>query len=240
MKILLALQYWAGDKAQAMELARLIADLEPRHSDDVDFLFVSRFDCDHDLKTVDYVSTKFKVFHHINRHRRGTGWPAGCNDLWFGTMDFVYSWTEAKLMPEYDFVLTFEADCSPLGPHWYRPLMKAWTEANRKKPVNMLGAMVEHPAPHVNGNAMFSGKLPYLHEISRKIGGCSPIHGWDFYLTRDFSRLGWGNCDHIKSFWQRKTMTPEEVDGLITSGVTFLHGVKDYSVLEYVRKRFIR
>lgn len=240
MKILLALQYWEGDRAQAMEVARLIADLEPKHNPDVDFLFVSRFDCLHDMKSIDYVSSKFKVFHYINRGRRGTGWPAGCNDLWFGTMDRIYGLTEAKQMPEYDFVLTFEADCCPLTPHWFRALYKSWTAANAKKPVNMFGALVDHPAPHVNGNAMFSGSLPYLYEISRKIGGCSPVHGWDFYLTKDFSRLGWGNCPHIKSYWQRATMEPEEVEQLINSEVTFLHGVKDKSVTDYIRKRFVR
>ena len=72
-KILLALQFWKGDKDQAMRVARLIADLEPRHTDFADFLFVSRFDCEQDLATVEYVSQKFNVHTYVNRHRRGTG-----------------------------------------------------------------------------------------------------------------------------------------------------------------------
>lgn len=238
-KLLLALQYWERDREQAMRVAKLITDLEPKHNDGVDFLFVSRFDCTHDLKAIDYASSKFKVFHYINKYRRGTGWPAGCNDLWFGTMDHIYSWTEARFMPEYDAILTFEADACPLVPGWHKTLMKAWHAVNAKKPTNIFGAMVEHPKPHVNGNALFSGKLPFLYEISRRIGGCPPIYGWDFYLTKEFSRLGWGDCPFIKSYWQEKMMEGSKIESLINSDVAFLHGVKDDSVIDFVRNRFV-
>lgn len=222
-----------------MQVAKLIADLEPRHNPDVDFLFVSRFDCDHDLKAIEQISSKFKVWHYVNKYRRGMGWPAGCNDLWFGTMDHIYSFTEAKIMPEYKAILTFEGDSCPLAPYWHKTLLKSWDDVNRKRPVKVHGAMVKHPAPHINGNCLFSGDLPFLHLISRKIGGCPPIYGWDFFLTKEFSREGWQDCPHVKSFWQEPTMTPERVDELIDSGVVFLHGVKDDSVLRRVRERFI-
>jgi len=238
-KLLLALQYWERDRAQAMDVARLIADMEPRHNEDVDFLFVSRFDCAHDLKAIEYVSSKFKVHHYINKNRRGSGWPAGCNDLWFGTMDYLYGHTEAKKLPEYGAVLTFEADACPLGPYWHKTLMASWRKVNKAKPVKMHGAMVQHPKPHINGNAMFSGSLPFLHWISRSIGGCPPTQGWDFYLTKEFSHAGWADCPHMRSFWQCATMEPAKIDELIAAEVCFLHGVKDHSVLDHVRKRFV-
>jgi len=238
-KLLLALQYWQGDRAQAMEVARLIADLEPRHNPDVDFLFVSRFDCQHDLKTIDYVSSKFKMWHYINRHRRGVGWPSGCNDLWFGTMDHICSYTEAKIMPEYDAVLTFEADASPLGPYWHKTLLDSWRKVNRKRPVKVHGAMQQYPGVHINGNCLFSGDLPFLNLVSRKIGGCPPIYGWDFFLTKQFSREGWENCPQMVSYWQQATMKPADVDALIDQGVVFLHGIKDNSVLNRIRERFV-
>lgn len=241
-KLLLAIQYWSGDRAQAMRLARLVADLEPRHNSEVDVLFVSRFDCEHDMKTVEYVSTKFKVHHYINRHRRGTGWPAGCNDLWFGTMDHIYSFTEAKRLPQYEAILCMEADSSPLVPDWHRRLIAAWRKANDNpnKPVKVFGALVPYPKPHINGNGMFSGDLGFLHLVSRKIGGCPPMYGWDFHLTKDFSRAGWANCPLINSFWQEKTISDERLNALIDAEVCFLHGIKDDSVLDYVRNRFVR
>ena len=60
-KLLLALQYWDGDKEMAMKVARLIADMEPAHNADVDFLFCSRFDCTHDMDSVAHVAKKFRV-----------------------------------------------------------------------------------------------------------------------------------------------------------------------------------
>jgi hypothetical protein len=238
-KLLLALQYWRGDRDLSMQVAKLIADLEPRHNPDVDFLFVSRFDCEHDLKAIEQVSSKFKVWHHINRHRRGMGWPAGCNDLWFGTMDHICSLTEAKIMPEYKAILTFEGDCAPMGPYWHKTLMASWEKVNKLRPVKVHGALVKWPGVHINGNCMFSGDLPFVHHISRKIGGCPPIYGWDFFLTKEFSRAGWADCPHIKSYWQRNTMDPEEVDNLVDTEVALLHGVKDDSVIKRIRERFV-
>lgn len=238
-KILLALQFWAGDKDQAMRVARLIADLEPRHSDFADFLFVSRFDCDHDLSTVEYVSSKFNCHTFVNRHRRGTGWPSGCNDLWFGTMDHVYSFCEAKRFPPYKAVLTFESDSCPLVPNWHRELSRAWDESAVPKDVKMFGARVEHPLPHINGNALFSADMKFLYWISRQIGGCNPTKGWDFILASDFKRVGWMNCPKMRSHWQRKTMPDEEIDTLRNEGVVFLHGVKDDSVISHMRKKFV-
>ena len=57
--LMLNFQFWEGDKDQAMELARLIADIEPSFREDVEVMFTARFDCRHDNKAIDYVSKKF-------------------------------------------------------------------------------------------------------------------------------------------------------------------------------------
>jgi len=234
-KLLLALQFYGGDKEMAMRLARLIADLEPRHSEFADFLFVSRFDCEQDLKTVEYVSQKFNTHTYINRHRRGTGWPHGPNDLWFGTMDHIYDFSQAKRFPPYKAVLTFEADACPLVPNWHRELSRAWDE----KPVKVLGSLLQYPGWHINGNALFSADLKFLYWVSRQIGGCSPISGWDFKLAKEFKQAGWADCPKMNSHWQTKTMSEERIEELRNSGVVFLHGVKDNSVIAHMRKRFV-
>lgn len=238
-KLLLALQYWDGDKAQAIRLARLIADIEPRHCESADFLFVSRFDCTHDEETILHVQKKFNVHTYINRHRRGTGWPHGCNDLWFGTMDHVFSFCEAKRMPPYKAILTFEADSCPLVPNWIRELSNAWDAQQARSITKVYGPRVEYPLPHINGNALFGGDLLTLHKISRQIGGCPPDKGWDFILAKQFKQMGWGDCPLMKSQWQCKTMSESDIDEHRKAGVVFLHGVKDDSVLTDVRKRFV-
>jgi len=234
-KILLAIQFWEKDKKQAMDVARLIADLEPRHSHQADFLFVSRFDCEHDQDTVRYVSRKFNVHTHVNR-RRATGWPFGPNELWFGTVDYVYTYgVEAKRMADYKAVLTFEADAFPLCPNWIQMLSEEWDTC---RPANIVGALQQYPKPHINGNAMFSCDEKFLEWIARRVGGCSPHGGWDYILAPQFKTWGWKNSNLFRSWWQTATLVPERFDQLLREQVCFLHGVKDDSVIKLVREKY--
>ncbi len=220
-----------------MRVARLVADLEVRHSDKVDFLFVSRFDCTHDMETVKHVSAKFNTFTYINRHRRGVGWPFGCNDLWFGTIDHVYTESLANKMPPYKFILTFEADSCPLRRDWLLRLEEFWDNTKMK----IVGPMVSHGPPeaghkHINGNCMVSGDMEFLHFIARKTGGCNPAGGWDWLLAPTFKKMGWSDCPMMRSHWRAPNALDEGILKLQEHNVAFLHGVKDDSVINFIRR----
>lgn len=232
-KILLALQFWEGDKAEAMKRARLIADLQHGHSDKADFLFVSRFDCSHDMGTVEQVSRKFNTFHIINR-RRGVGWPHGCNELFFGTMDWVYSYMEAGRIPDYKAVLTFEADSAPLHPNWINDLSSAWDAAN----VKVYGPLLEN-GPHINGNCMMSADKQFLYWLTRQKGGCTPVGGWDYLFYREFQKWGTANAPGMRSWWRQPTMDEATYESLLSQNVCFHHGCKDDSIVRHVRRKFL-
>lgn len=236
-KILLALQYWEGDKKLAMKLARLVAELEERHSDKADFLFLSRFDCTHDTKTEQMVGRKFNTYSVTNR-RRGTGWPHGCNDLWFGTMTWIHDMAVAKKIPQYKAVFTFEADGAPLLPNWITMLHHAWDSAQTEKPTYVCGAFLQYPAPHINGNGLFSCDPAFLHWLARVKVAASPHKGWDYELAPEFCKWGWGNCPAIKSYWRTETFGEEQFVNETTQGVAWLHGVKDESAMDICRKRY--
>jgi hypothetical protein len=236
-KILLALQYWNGDKAMAMQLARLIADMEEKHSDKADFLFFQRFDTPNDIQTEKYVGRKFDVW-SAKGNRRSSGWPHGCNDLWFGTMDWIYTHMEARKIPQYKAVFTFEADGCPLVPHWINALSHAWDTAQLEKSTYVYGAFLAAPGPHVNGNAMFSCDRNFLHWLTRKVCAVSPHGGWDFLLADEFQRWGWGNCPVIKSYWRKDSFTAKEFTDETQAGVVYLHGVKDMSAIHTCRKLY--
>lgn len=235
-KLLLALQFWDGDKEQAMNVARLIADLQPGFCEIADFMFVARFDCEQDLKTVEYVSRKFNTNHFVNTRFRGAEWPFGCNQLFFGTVDYVFTMSEAKKIPDYKAVLTFEADTAPLSPNWISELSQAWDRAN----VKVLGALQSNPAPHINGNALFSCDLKFLKWLTRDIGGCTPHAGWDFVLAPQFKKWGWADCPAMRSWWQTKEMPKEVFEQLSREGVVFFHGIKNGDLIRHVRERFCR
>lgn len=235
-KFLIALQFWDGDKAQAMNLARYLADLEPRHSDVADFLFVSRFDCKHDQPTVDHVSRKFNTRTFTSR-RRGVGWPDGCNDLWFSVMEWLNSMINAKKILPYKAVFTTEADNCPIQRDWAPKLSALWDKANEKSPVVMAGALVD-PGPHINGNAFMSCRPDFLHWIARRIGGVRPGVGWDWILAPEFRRLGWANLTQVKSIYHTPTFSKEQFDDMRKNDWIWIHGCKDDSLIRHGRELF--
>lgn len=218
-----------------MKLARLIADLSPIRSEEVDFLFMSRFDTKHDLETEKYVSRKFNI-HSFTCRRRGTGWPHGCNDLWFGTIDWIYMMREAKKIPQYKWVFTIEADGCPLTPHWIVDLSNSWEEASRSRNLYVYGAILMAPGEHINGNAMFSCDQKFLFKIARKIVGCDPGGGWDYILAPVFKKWGWANCPQIRSYWRAGTIDEATFMRERAQGVRYLHGVKDSTAIDLCRK----
>lgn len=236
-KILLALQYWDGDREQALKLARFIASMEPRHSEIADFMFICRFDSSIDLDTVQEVSRKFNVYTHKSR-RQAKGWPYGCNELWFDTMTRIYELKAAKKMPDYKAVLTFEADCSPLVPDWIAQLSAEWD----KRKVTVLGHLSDCGGGHwdgwhINGNALFSGDMDFLKQI-RSLAGCRANSGWDLILAPRFKKMGWSGTEKIVSKYGRKDVCSlAEYETMLTDGTVLLHGFKNDSLLKLVKAR---
>jgi len=227
-----------------MKLARLIADLEPRLSESADLLFMARFDCVHETSTVEYAARKFSVHTHINRGRRGKGWPSACNDAAFGTLDYVYTYSQARRIPPYKAVILLEADSSPLRPGWIEDLSSAWDAANKKKPVRVFGPLLptglrDAGHQHINGNCMMSGDKTFLHWFTRKLGGCAPRGGWDWLLAPQFKRMGWADCKQMKSWWRCPQVSEDQYNALLDEGVVYLHGCKNDDVFDLVRKRWL-
>ena len=237
-KLILALQFWSRDKEQAMKVARLVADLQPNFCETADFLFVARFDCTQDEETIKYVSRKFNVQHFVNSCFRGSEWPHGCNSLWFGVQDYLFKMQEAKRIPDYKAVLTFEADSCPIHPAWIAELSRAWDLAHAK--------VVGHLLPngpdgrgHINGNCMSSCDMDFLRWIARKVGGVSPHGGWDYLLAPQFRARGWADTPTIRSWYRTPSVDEATFNLIVSQGIALLHGVKDSSLIHHVRRRFL-
>lgn len=233
-KILIMLQFWEGDKKQMMRVARFLADIETKMSEEADILFMSRYDCEQDPATVQYVSRKFGV-HTARCRRQAEGWPYGCNELFWGSMDWVFEQREAKHISDYKALLLHEADALPTVPGWLKILSDQWDAADTK----VLGAFQSQPGPHINGNALYSGEHEFLRRVSRGIGGCSPHGGYDYLLYPEWVRQGCKNSKRMRSFWQTPTLPYEHYEKLVSDGVVFLHGVKDDSVMDCFKRKFM-
>ncbi len=227
-----------------MKVARLVADMESLHSELADFLFSARFDCTQDEATVKYVSKRFNTHTFINKSRRAEVWPFSCNELAIGSLDHIYTQGQAGKFPEYKAILLFEADSCPLVPSWIPRLHSEWGRLNSRG-ANMIGAMTPPGPPetegmHINGGScLISGAAEHLHWIARKVGGCKPSAGWDWYLTPQFKQHGWADCPGMKSFWRAPTMEQPFFDRICKEGVFFVHGIKNDSVIRMVREKYL-
>jgi hypothetical protein len=240
-KILLALQFWDGDRAAAMKLAQFLADLEPRHSDLADFILVRRFDMKEPKEyatVVPALSRKFNFFSYKSP-RRGVGWPDGCNSLWFSTMEWVYTMIEARRVPKYKAIFTFEADGCPVLRDWVAQLSETWDALNKFNPVYVAGALVKNPAAHINGNAVMNCDMRFLTWIVRRVGGVPVGSGWDFILRDRFKEWGWADIHRMRSYYNSATFTPEQYAQMVDEKLIWVHGVKDDSMIRMGRARLL-
>jgi hypothetical protein len=244
-KILIALQFWKGDKLQAMRLADFLADLEPGRSEQADFLFVSRFDCPQDIGTVSRVSRKFNTFHTVSR-RRGTGWPVGCNELWLGTMEWAVHMRAAKKIPRYKAIFTFEADVVPLARGWIGHLTHHWDLEYKRRngQLAVMGAWLpngfnNNPVGHINGNCMCSLDDKMGKDILKTVNRCPSAIGWDFFAGAEFQRLGWAKMPGQMCEWRTGKYTVEKFNELLAANTILHHGCKDNSLLDLSRKHLL-
>jgi len=242
-KILVVLPFWQGDKSQAMQLARLLADLEPAYSGAADFAFVARRDCKHDRDTVGYVSKKFNTFTATSA-RPETGWPGGCNGLFFGAIDWCLRGISSAKLPAYKALFICAADTAPLVNDGLMYLHSEWDRLS-KQGVNVAGAMVpgnaRGGANHINGDCiLISGKPDFLFWLAKRAGNVIRSNcGWDWSMAPEFELKLWSDISGIKSHYHRPAFCEEEWDGYRAGGVKWLHGCKDFSLLKIARKRLL-
>lgn len=235
-KGIIAVQYWAGDRSKAMRLARLIADNEPTRRDDVDFVFIARADCDHDVATIEYVSRKFNV-RKLKCLMRATGHPWGCWVLWFSLMEWFWVSLVQNRIPKYDWIFPFEADCVPITKNWINECHDEF----KRNGQNILGSETFHWQQHVNGNLMASGNPDFLEWVAKGItvNGVPRQEPWDIYLFPKFTQWGVAFSEKIINRCGQRSISRQEFDWLRNHGWAFVHGVKDDSLYHWAHESLV-
>jgi hypothetical protein len=233
-RFVLALQFWEGDKATAMRNARRIADNELTRREDVEFVFVPRFDVDVDISTVRYVAQKFKTSVHQGR-RRGKGWPHGCNELWCDFMQESVRRVRDGEWADVNGVFTFEADCVPIHSDWINVLKKRWEEVLAAGKL-VMGHKFDDPPPHghINGNAIFHPLVAQQLDLI----GCTSEAGWDWVLSKKIMPFA-VQTGFIKTIYNSRNVQPEWMESSVfpDEKPVVIHGGKDLSVEEYADRR---
>lgn len=227
MAILLALQFWEGDKQRAGELARFLASLEPTKNPRVDLLLSARWDCEVDKQVIQDCNRAFQTYHCRGRTQL-TGHPMGSWALWKDTVEHVRRASADHRMPRYDCILTFEADCVPLVRGWADRLLAAWERTGGQR------IAVGHeilpntsPYPHLNGNLLLNGSAEMLDILSKY--ECPEKSAWDIPIYPLLKRYGGTSIPEMRSgifFDVPKVWVTDAIE----EGVVFVHGDKDGSV----------
>lgn len=234
--MLLALQYYKGDMDQAMKLARLIADNEPKRCKLAEFAFCARYDTEFDDDTIEYVAKKFRV-HQYKSTRKAVGWPNGCNALWHATTQWAFE-KKIKDRELWDSILTFEADCLPLHRDWIFILNEKFKLYGRK----VLGCHIPNPEGcrnplHVNGNAVFPIEMVQTLRIHSTPTGAS----WDVYHSKAIMKISVDDGCIKSEHGTRHEVTAETLlkPSKNHASPIFHHGCKHESGLKIAREMLI-
>jgi len=226
-RLVVCLQFYSADRASAMRLARLIADIELSRREDVEIIFVARFDTDHDHETIKYVEQKFPVS-WFTTHTWWTGWPAGPNAMAKDTLEWVAANRKNALG-----VLLLEPDCVPVKTNWLDILIDEWRIA-KAADVWIMGAWRASGGEfgHLNGNCIVRPDFGWL-------AGAEQINqhtAWDCVLNGPRVREHWFVTERIHNCFQS---VDAKMDELFPLGIehqprALVHGYKDDSLVKLI------
>ncbi len=228
-RFLVLLQFWDGDRDKAMRLARFIADLELGFRNDVEFVFVARYDCEHDRETIDYVAQKFKV-NWITTYTKWTGWPSGCNGVAKDALEWIAS--NRKDSPG---ALMIEPDCVPVCRGWIDRIRLEWDSLSSE--IAQMGAWRpsggEHG--HVNGNCV-------IHpSVAGAVSAVITEHlAWDCEIA-PWIRHRWHKTTLIKNCFESKGATNQDLfwAPIGEQLPALVHGFKDSSAIDLARQNLL-
>lgn len=235
LPLAIALQFYDGDQDEATELARFMADLEPKYRDDVMLILASRFDGQVNpgiRKTLAYCAKKFPCT-YMRSDRQAKGYLEGSFGTWIGIAEKCYLRYSTGLWP-YHSVFFCEADGVPLRWDWIDEIKKSH-EDSLTHGKRVTGAkMYEHGFGHVQGSmVMHLSCVPDCPSL--KV--CPPEKAWDMYHAQVLMSEC-GDRSPIANQYGTRKMS-EQMYVAMSKEFAWLPVVKDGSAMECARKIWI-
>ena len=159
-------------------------------------------------------------------------------------MDWVLRQISSGKLPPYAGLFNCASDSCPLVKDGLSWLHNEWMKL--RPTCKVAGAMVggNRTGPHgnhINGDCtLFSADREFLFWLCKRAGDCIRSGGGhDWILAPEFEARGWADIPGIRSDWKRKTFPESDWAGYTGSGIKWLHGVKDLSLIKLARARLI-
>lgn len=217
----------------------LACDLLDKKTDDIDLLFVGRFDADYPTPEImEHAKQKLRNVNYWRCMRIGYGHPDGCSQLAYGAIQYIQDQRRANsAYLDIDCFLMLEADCVFTRKTWVEELQQAWQEtvAAGKK---ICGAIQPNGRwvnveEHVNAVALYEPDL--LKTIPCLVGGPVTM-GWDYVYRREMLPIA-RDTPLIKLDYKKPTITKEELFDQ-NPQVLIYHGCKDDTAIRHVREKY--
>ena len=232
-RFVIALQYWDGDRDDAIRLARFIADIEPCWNDRVTMCFVRRHDATPiDQQTIKYVEHKFSVNHHVSPTHKA-GYPDSPNIMAVALIReaarrYHGQWRDVM------GVMLLESDSVPVKRGWLVDLIDEWQVALGHGRL-LMGAWKPTCGPHghINGNMVFHPSLA----DTLKLPQCPSVIPWDTFYPPIFRRV-WAWTGLIANFYREVCCTDQflSTPECGAKPPVLIHGVKDDSAWNYAER----
>lgn len=226
--ILICIPFWSGDNTQAIELCKIIAGLQKGHAGNTaHVMLICRQDFKIDPNMIKIISAKFNTFTFRSTSPM-KGWPSGSNGMFSSTMINI-STNHAK---KYECVYWMEPDCTPVCPNWFWCLVEEWRR--RHPSANIVGCRHDcngdGSGDHITGCAIYHPNITrLLPDIVRSDG-----IAWDYQHRAKIVAMG-GQTRMIQNRYGQRNIPSGAIN---EPGLVIIHGVKDLSVVNAVRKKY--
>ena len=230
--MIVALQYYAEDLNQTMSLARLLADLEPRHRTDITLALVRQPDTPVTTLTTDTVrhcEQKFPVIQFASP-KGAHGHPVACTAIWTGMMESFHASHPSSA------ILTLDGgDCVPLHRDWISLMLREHQQTlSEGKLITGSPYWLGGCPLHVNPNAVFQmsiwEKEPSLR-TPPKYNGTLLTHFDIFHRRAMLTNASLSSVVHTDWQGAGNKISPSLMRERARSSI-WLHGYKDTELHE--------
>ena len=223
-----------------MELAQLIADIEPARREETEFFLIYRKDCHPSIerKFASVAGPKFGRAIARPARNHDVGHPGGSNMLAasaFMEMTLLKRWEECRN----EAFLLFEPDCVPMTLDWIDQLSAEWdrVKADGKEAFGHWHQQMGPDTLHMNGNAVF--RVDHYDRHTNLLVG-SAMMGWDYFYRERLIEIS-QDSNLITQYYAIPTISEEVFLAVQKNGQrpALLHGIKDNSARLFARKALL-
>lgn len=213
---------------QARELCKIVSGLQPHHVNHAAHVMLSvRQDAKMDKDIIQIISSKFNTLtYRTNSPLRG--WPNGANGMFGNTMIHISN----SLASTYDTIFWMEPDCIPIRGNWFHDLHQEWVR--RHPSANIIGCRHDcngdGTGDHITGCAMYHPNIARILSCITTSDGIA----WDYQHRAKIVAMG-GHTKLIQNWYKARNAHSGIID---QSGVVLIHGFKDRSLSDLVKKKF--